>query len=181
MQIVDPKGHDGSGIPLHRDVSEARVCGMTLDEYFRIGSTVEIGSYRFTAEAIKAFAQKYDPQPFHLDEELAKKTVFGRLCASGWHTAAAWMRCNVARQSEPWMGDGPAPRFGPSPGMRNLKWPKPVFADETVTFTRTTLEYKARAALPGWLVLKINNAGVDISGDSVLDFDSSVLVEVGRR
>ena len=68
---------------------------MTLDEFFRLGEIVDLGSYTFEPEAIKAFARKYDPQPFHVDEEAARKSVFGGLCASGWHTAAAWMHCNL--------------------------------------------------------------------------------------
>ena len=71
---------------------------MTLDEYFGIGTTTVLGSYRFDAEAIKEFARKYDPQPFHTDEEAARGSVFGRLCASGWHTAAVWMKLNLAHR-----------------------------------------------------------------------------------
>ncbi|TIX94549.1 MAG: dehydratase, partial [Mesorhizobium sp.] len=112
---------------------------MSLDEFFCIGVTVTLGSHTFEPEAIKAFARKYDPQIFHLDEEAAKKTVFGGLCASGWHTAATWMKLNLETGVEAggvrWVGAGPAPEFGPSPGFKNLKWLKPVYAGETVTFT----------------------------------------------
>ena len=52
---------------------------MTLDEFFRLGETVELGSHTFEPEAIKAFARKYDPQPFHVDEEAAKKA-----CSAGF-------------------------------------------------------------------------------------------------
>src|SRR5258708_3999226 len=98
---------------------------MTLDEFFRIGVTVTLRSHTFEAEAIKAFARKYDPQVFHVDEEAAKKSVFGGLCASGWHTAATWMKLSVqARMDAGWTGPGPVPEFGPSPGFKNLKWPK---------------------------------------------------------
>ena len=54
-----------------------------------IGTRRELGSYTFTAERIKAFAAKYDPQAFHLDEEAGRKSLFGGLAASGWHTASA--------------------------------------------------------------------------------------------
>ena len=69
---------------------------MTLDDYLQVGVAVPIGSLTFTADAIKAFAGRYDPQRFHMDEAEAEHSVFGRLCASGWHTAAGWMKCNVA-------------------------------------------------------------------------------------
>ncbi|TVR05709.1 MAG: dehydratase, partial [Salinarimonadaceae bacterium] len=57
-----------------------------------VGSTTDLGSYAFTEQNIVDFARRYDPQPFHLDREAAARTHFGGLCASGWHTAAAWMK-----------------------------------------------------------------------------------------
>lgn len=152
---------------------------MTLDEYFGIGTTTILGSYRFEAEAIKEFARKYDPQPFHVDEEAARRSVFGRLCASGWHTTAVWMKLNLAHRGPVWDGPVPAPEFGPSPGFRNLKWLKPVYAGETVTFTRIGLDHRPLASRPGWHLLTIHSDGFDSSGDKVIEFDSSVLVKAG--
>ena len=106
---------------------------MTLDDYLGVGRTVTLGSHRFEPEEIKTFARKFDPQPFHMDEKSAQNSVFGRLCASGWHTASMWMRYNVEKRAEPaWSGPGPDPQFGPSPGFRNLKWLKPVYAGDTL-------------------------------------------------
>ena len=62
-----------------------------LDD-LRVGEKYVLGNYTFTAENIKAFAACHDPQPFHLDEAAAARSHFGKLCASGWHTAAVWMR-----------------------------------------------------------------------------------------
>jgi len=155
---------------------------MGLDRFFRLGESVDIGSYEFTPESIKAFARKYDPQPFHVDEAAASKSVLGGLCASGWHTASAWMKCNVESGTGTdgdWDGEGPKPRFGPSPGFSNLKWLKPVHAGETVRYTRTAIEHRALASRPGWRVLSLRGEGFDTSGDKVLEFDSAVLVEVG--
>lgn len=152
---------------------------MTLDAFFRIGETIDIGSHTFTAEAIKAFARKYDPQPFHVDEAAAKKSVFGRLCASGWHTAAAWMKCNLqARMDGTWDGPGLRPEFGPSPGFSNLKWLKPVYAGETVRYTRRAVEHRVMASRPGWRVLSLFSEGFDSTGDKVIEFESAVLVKV---
>jgi acyl dehydratase len=148
---------------------------MTLDDFLHIGATVAIGSHRFDADSIRAFARKYDPQPFHLDEEAARSSVFGGLCASGWHTAAMWMRCNVEAR-ETWSGRGPAPEFGPSPGFRGLKWPKPVYAGETVIYSRTALAHRPLASRPGWRLLTVRAGGVDKAGDSVIEFDSAVLL-----
>lgn len=156
---------------------------MTLDEFFGIGVTTTLGSHTFEAEAIKAFAAKYDPQPFHLDEEAAKKSVLGSLCASGWHTAATWMKYNLAAspdtQVERWKGPGPIPEFGPSPGFTDLKWLKPVYAGETVTFTRTGVAHRPIGSRPGWRLLSIRAEAFDSTGDKVIEFESAVLVKVG--
>ena len=157
---------------------------MTLDEFFRIGQTITLGSHTFEAEAIKAFARKYDPQPFHVDEEGAARSVFGRLCASGWHTAAAFMKVNLAAREDAdpgrWTGPGPAPVFGPSPGFNKLRWPKPVYVGETVTYTRTSLAHRPLASRPGWRLLTMEAGGRDSAGDPVIQFESSVLVNTGE-
>jgi acyl dehydratase len=155
---------------------------MTLDEFFGIGVTTTLGSHKFEAEAIKAFARKYDPQPFHVDETAARNSVFGRLCASGWHTCAMWMKYNLKRREDmadrPWDGPGPRPEFGPSPGFTGLKWLKPVYAGETITFTRTALKHRAISSRPGWRVLTLACEAFDSAGEKVLEFESAVLVRV---
>ena len=154
---------------------------MTLDEYLAIGETVSIGAHRFEAAEIKAFAAKFDPQPFHLDEAAAAGSVFGRLCASGWHTACTWMKYNMASRVDQdqslWPGPGPAPVFGPSPGFTDLKWPKPVYAGETISFTRTPLAIRARENRPGAYIFTALAEGHDSAGDRVLAFQSAVLVQ----
>jgi len=157
---------------------------VTLDEFFRIGTTVTLGSHTFEPEAIKAFARKYDPQIFHIDEEAARKSVLGGLCASGWHTAATWMKLNLEASMDAegasWNGPGPVPEFGPSPGFKNLKWLKPVHAGETITFSRTALSHRAIASRPGWRMLSLRAEAFDSTGDKVLEFESAVLVKVGE-
>lgn len=152
-----------------------------LDDYFGIGETVVLGSHTFEAEAIKEFARKFDPQPFHIDEEAAKNSLFGRLCASGWHTVSTWMKYNLLHREEAvgqvWKGDGPEPQYGPSPGVEKLKWLKPVYAGETVTFTRRGLTHRALASRPGWRVLILICEAFDSTGDKVLQFESTVMVK----
>jgi acyl dehydratase len=154
---------------------------MTLDEYLGVGRTVTLGSHRFEAAEIKAFARKFDPQPFHMDEKSAGKSVFGRLCASGWHTASMWMRYNVLVRDSAgervWNGPGPEPEFGPSPGFRNLKWLKPVYAGETITFRRTVLAHRPLASRPGWRLMSVRAEAFDSAGDKVIEFESAVLVK----
>lgn len=154
---------------------------MTLDEFLGIGVATPLGSHTFQADEIKAFATKYDPQPFHVDEQAAKNSVFGGLCASGWHTAATWMKYNLAQitaAAAQWAGTRPAPEFGPSPGFKNLKWLKPVFAGETISFTRTGVGHRPLASRPGWHLLTILAEGFDTTGAKVIEFENSVLVKV---
>lgn len=155
---------------------------MTLDDFFELGVTHTLGSHTFSAEEIKAFAAKYDPQPFHLDEAAAARSVFGGLCASGWHTTAMWMRYNLLSlesTAKTWTGEGAEPVFGPSPGFENLKWLKPVYAGDTITYTRTHLSHRAMASRPGWRILNLRSEGRNQHGEKVVEFDSAVLVRTG--
>lgn len=105
------------------------------------GSTRELGSVSPTAEEIRAFATQFDPQPFHVDEEAAKKSMFGGLCASGWHTCAMAMRLmvdNFLRESA---------SLG-SPGLESLKWLKPVYPGDVLSLKSTILESRPMASRP---------------------------------
>ncbi|HXN43414.1 MAG TPA: MaoC/PaaZ C-terminal domain-containing protein, partial [Xanthobacteraceae bacterium] len=68
---------------------------MKYFEDFQVGDKIVIGRHTFSAEEIKSFAERFDPQPFHLDETAAARSQFGALCASGWHTAVMWMRLRM--------------------------------------------------------------------------------------
>lgn len=151
---------------------------MTLDEFLLVGEDIQLGSHHFDAEAIKAYARKYDPQPFHVDEEAARHSVFGRLCASGWHTAAVWMKLNLAYgMARAWTGPGPEPVLGPSPGFRNMKWPKPVYAGETISFARKTTGHRPITNRPGWRVVTQWSEAFDGTGAKVFEFEGAVLVK----
>lgn len=150
---------------------------MSYWETITVGETIELGSHCFDADAIKQFAAKYDPQSFHLDEEAAKASMYGGLCASGWHTAAVCMRLNVdtrAAQAREWIAAGhPAPKMGPSPGVTNLRWLKPVYAGDTVTFRQTVTAKRKAASRPGWGVLEFTTLGVNQHGEPVFSFDGA--------
>lgn len=156
---------------------------MSLDNYLQIGRTVELGTHLFEAGEIKAFARKYDPQRFHVDEAEAERSVFGKLCASGWHTASMWMKYNLAQRQDfggPALSGGEEPQFGPSPGFRNLKWLRPVYAGERIRFTRTALAHRPLASRPGWRLLTLACEAYEAeSGAKVLEFESAVLVKAG--
>ncbi|MBK6928051.1 MAG: MaoC family dehydratase [Comamonadaceae bacterium] len=98
-----------------------------------VGSTRDLGSITPTAEEIVAFATQFDPQPFHLDEEAAKQSVFGGLCASGWHTCSMAMRLMVTNFLLESSSQG-------SPGLENIKWLKPVFPGDTLRLQHTVIE-----------------------------------------
>lgn len=152
---------------------------MRMSELYEQRQKTEIGAYVFTEENILRFARKYDPQRFHIDKEAAQDTMFGALCASGWHTVAAWMRCfldywmaEIRRLKE--QGVEP-PKLGPSPGFQKLQWLKPVFVDETVTYSVTFLSSRPLASRPGWYLNAILCEGVNQDGVPVIRFESSVL------
>ena len=142
-----------------------------------VGEQHTLGAYTFHAEDILRFARAYDPQPFHVDEDAAKASLLGGLCASGWHTAAVFMKLNVAysrKTAEAFVAAGnPAPRTGPSPGFRELRWPRPVFAGDTVTYTHTITGKRPSASRPGWGLVEGRTEGTNQNGEPVISFTSS--------
>jgi acyl dehydratase len=99
-----------------------------------IGGRRELGSYTFTEEEIIRFGKKYDPQPFHIDPEAAKHSIFGGIIASGWHTAAIWMKLAIADREKS-AGKSPLLRAGVSPGYEDMRWIKPVRPGMTLRFS----------------------------------------------
>ncbi|MDB5647254.1 MaoC family dehydratase [Methylobacterium sp.] len=142
-----------------------------------LGTTRDLGRHRFTPDAIVAFARAYDPQAFHLDPEAARETHFGALCASGWHTAAAWMkRLHITRERDiaHTAKSGPVPQLGPSPGFRDMRWLVPVYAGDTIRYTCTLTDKRATASRPGWGLATHQNTGVNQRGQTVFTFTGSV-------
>jgi acyl dehydratase len=146
-----------------------------------VGERTELGRHTFTADDIKSFARRFDPQPFHLDEAAAARSHFGALCASGWHTASIWMRLMVEHtdredQSARARGE-PVAALGPSPGFRELKWLKPVYVGDTVTYFTEVLDKRPSNSRPQWGLMSIRNSGVNQKGDTVISFVSTAFVE----
>ena len=94
-------------------------------EDFHVGQLIEIGRRTVTSEEIIAFASQFDPQPFHLSEDAGRRSIYGSLIASGWHTVAMVMRmsCDAYLLDSLSMG---------SPGVDELRWLKPVRAGDTI-------------------------------------------------
>ncbi|MCW5752549.1 MAG: MaoC family dehydratase [Alphaproteobacteria bacterium] len=106
---------------------------MRYFEDIPVGLVRETGSHTMDREEILAFAQEFDPQPFHIDEEAARQSIYGGLIASGWHTAAAMMRLIV----DGFVGDTAS--LG-SPGFDNLRWLRPVRPGDTIRVRSTCVE-----------------------------------------
>jgi acyl dehydratase len=158
---------------------------MHFFEDIRIGERSEIGRHTFTAEEIKRFAARYDPQPFHLDEAAAAHSHFGALCASGWHTAAICMRLLVARKdrivAELAARGEPIATWGPSPGFRELKWVKPVYVGDTITYATEQIEKRESRSRPDWGLLFSRNTGTNQRGELVYSFIGSAFIERRRK
>jgi acyl dehydratase len=154
---------------------------MRYFEDLEVGERFEVGHHTFTAENIKSFAERFDPQPFHLDEAAAERSHFGRLCASGWHTAAMWMRLMVEhrrRDDEAMLARGePVAELGPSPGFRELKWLKPVYVGDTISYASEVVALRPSQSRPGWGLMTLRSTGTNQSGDLVLSFMSAAFVQ----
>ena len=146
-----------------------------------VGDRIALGDHAFTADNIKSFAAQYDPQAFHMDEAAAAKSHFGALCASGWHTVAAWMNLRVQygrREDAERSARGEAiAKLGPSPGFRDLKWLKPVYVGDTITYASEVVEKRVTKSRPGWGIIFARNTGTNQKGELVMSFIGSGFVE----
>ncbi len=148
-----------------------------------IGARVALGSRLFTREDIISFASQYDPQPFHLSDEGAAQSHFGRLSASGWHTAATYMRLFIDTRDKV-RADAASLPFalnpgGPSPGFRNLRWLRPVQAGDTITYDTTVIAKEPHPSRPGLGVVRNRATGVNQNGVKVFEIEGSSLTVMG--
>jgi acyl dehydratase len=153
---------------------------MRFFEDMEIGHRREVGSYTFTADAIKRFAAQFDPQRFHLDEEEGRKSLFGGLAASGWHVGSACMSLLVAdgqraAKEAAARGDEVA-LWGPSPGFRDLRWIRPVLAGDTVSFASEVLDRRVSESRPGWGILQVRTTGTNQRGEEVYSITATAFV-----
>lgn len=134
-------------------------------ESFEVGQVQEFGAYEVTKDEVIEFASKYDAQFFHLDEEAAKKSLFGGLCASGWHTCAMTMAMMVENMDK-------AGRSLGSPGIDSLRWLKPVYPGEVLSVRMEVLELTASKSRPiGFVKSKVTVLNQD--GVPVMEFISN--------
>lgn len=120
-------------------------------EDFEIGSTRRFGRYEVTAEEVRAFASRYDPQPFHLSDEGAVGTPFGRMAASGWHTGSMAMAMKVAEwQAEPGAQEASLGAIG----IDELRWLKPVYPGDVLSVEAEVIEKVESRSRPDMGVIK---------------------------
>ena len=135
-----------------------------------VGSKASFGKYPVTREEVMEFAAKYDRQPFHLDDEAAAQTFFGRLSASGWHTAAMTMRMavdNMKNNRQAGLG---------SPGIDELKWIKPVYPGDTLRCETELLDKRLSASRPDMGITKGRTTVFNQHDEPVMTFVANGLI-----
>jgi acyl dehydratase len=129
-------------------------------EDFSPGQRFTSGRLRVERERIKAFASQFDPQPFHLDEEQARTSLFQGLAASGWHTAALTMRLLVESELKPAGGILGA-------GFDEFRWPKPVRPDDELHLEIEVLEVRPSKSRPDQGVIKLRTTTLNQNDETV--------------
>ena len=144
--------------------------GMIYFEDLDVGAETYFGSYEVTREEVLEFARKYDPQPFHLSDEEAAKTHFGRIAASGWHTAAMVMAViarHVVAHKQAGLG---------SPGIDDLRWKKPVYPGDTLHVHGQIVEKTLSRSKPEMGSFRTHTTVTNQEGVTVMSFTSIVLI-----
>ena len=139
-------------------------------EDLEVGSETLFGHYDVTREEVLDFARKYDPQPFHLSDEEAAKTHFGRIAASGWHTCAMTMAViarHVVAEGQAGLG---------SPGVDELRWLKPVYPGDRLTVSGTVIEATPSRSKPQIGVIRTRTEVTNQDGVPVMRFTSIVMM-----
>ena len=144
---------------------------MRYFEDLEVGETHQFGEYHVTKEEVIEFAEQYDPQPFHTDEEAAEESAFGELVASGWHTAAMCMRM---------LADGPLQeRAGMGArGVDELRWHRPVKPGDTLHLRTELLEKRISESDPRRGYVNSQMEGINQDGDVVISWIGLGMVEV---
>ena len=138
-------------------------------EDMRVGDRFGSDTIEVTEENIFEFARQFDPQPFHLDVEAAKQSIFKELTASGWHTAAMSMRLFVTGEFKP---------VGGSIGLAvdELRWPQPVRPGDTLKLETEILDVRKSRSKPDRGIIRIRNLTTNQRGEIVQTFMAFVMV-----
>lgn len=145
---------------------------MLYFEDLEIGNRQSFGHYEVTREEVIEFASKYDPQPFHLDDDAAAKTHFGKLAASGWHTCAMMMSMmveNMKHNAQAGLG---------SPGLDSLRWKKPVFPGDVLRIESELTEKRRSKSRPEMGIMKGRLRVLNQDDETVLEMENIGLIAV---
>src|SRR5439155_15629869 len=129
-------------------------------EDFAVGQTFRSGRLKIDKERIKTFGAEFDPQPFHLDEEAARGTIFCGLAASGWHTAAVTMRLLVESDLKPAGGIVGA-------GFDELRWSRPVRPGDELRIESEVLEVRPSRSRPAQGLIKVRTTTLNQNDEAV--------------
>jgi acyl dehydratase len=129
-------------------------------EDFTVGQTFGSARLRIEEDRIKTFAAEFDPQPFHLDEVAARRSIFRGLAASGWHTAAVTMRLLVESELRPAGGVVGA-------GFDELRWPRPVRPGDELRVESEVLEVRPSKSRPDQGLIKLRTTTLNQNGEAV--------------
>lgn len=138
-------------------------------EDLHVGDRFGSGTFEVTEKGIVEFAKNFDPQPFHLDLDAAKRSVFRGLAASGWHTAAMSMKLFVT-------GDLHLAGGSIGLGVDGLEWPRPVRPGDTLRLETEIVEVRPSRSKPDRGIIRIRNVTTNQNGEVVQIFLASVLV-----
>jgi len=138
-------------------------------EDFSPGQKFASGRLRVDADAIKAFAAQYDPQPYHLDEAAANDSFFKGLAASGWHTAALTMRLIVEGEMQPAGGILGA-------GFDEFRWPRPVRPGDELRVESEILEVRPSKSRPDHGLVKVRTTTLNQNGEPVQVYIGNLIV-----
>ena len=143
---------------------------MLYFEDMQVGLKRSFGRYEVTLDEVLEFARKYDPQPFHLSDEAAAETHFGRLAASGWHTCAMTMSMNVEA-----MKDNPSAGLGAA-GVDDLRWLKPVYPGDTLRCETEVMETRPSNSRPDIGSIRSQTTTFNQHDEPVMRFTAIVLM-----
>jgi acyl dehydratase len=138
-------------------------------EDLSVGQTYRTASAAIAREQINAFAAEFDPQPFHLDEAVARSSFFGGLVASGWHTAALSMRLIVTSEFQITGGLIGA-------GVEEIRWPNPVRPGDVLHVEGEVLEVRPSQKHPDRGIVRVRNRTLNQRGDTVMEHTARLIV-----
>ena len=154
-----------------KEVSFSTAASDRWFEDYEVGGTYQLGSFSLSEAEIVEFAQRFDPQPFHIDPDAARASPYGGIIASGWHTGSAVMRLLVDNFISSNAGLG-------SPGLDEIRWLKPLRPDMPLHVRITILEARRSQSKPDRGFIKHHIEGLDDAGQPVISILGMGMVRV---